>query len=88
MAKNYNVQFPLFYAESKNRGLILDFQTSGKDFALVEYGADEYKSTASCVAALKNALKRMNCHTVMVKTIQGKVFMLSTRFWEDNHKQK
>ena len=82
MAKlNYNVQFPLFYAESKNRSLILDFQTSGKDFAQVEYGADEYATEKSCAAAIKASLKRMNCHTVICKTIRGKVFLISAKFW-------
>lgn len=87
MAKlNFNVKFP--QSKNKSRQLILDFQGSCKDFALVEYGEDEYKNTASCVAAINNELKRMNCHTVMVKIIQGKVFMISTKFWEEKHKQK
>ena len=85
MRLNYTAELPKGkgFRLCKLQAVITEFVNSGKPFAKVEIGSEEYKSTGSAYSALRNSVKSCGMTaSVTVKTIGGAVWIFNVPLME------
>lgn len=84
----YDVELPRMYSKrgTKNREIIEEFVSSGRDIAQVVYGEDDYSKPKSCANSLYQSLKKMHCNTVKIGLYSDKVYLIRTVPVEDKTK--